>query len=58
MTIWKSILVNTRLFQMLKKEFGNKYNPANSFLETYNYDIWFENEEPSDTTRKAIKKNL
>ena len=29
---------------MLKKELGNKYNPVSLFLETYNYDNWFENE--------------
>ena len=24
---------------------GNKYGPINLFLDKYNYDIWFENEE-------------
>ena len=38
---------------MLKKELGNKYNPVNLFLEIYNYDFWFENEEWSDTTRNS-----
>ena len=28
-----------------KRELGNKYGPINLFLEKYNYDIWFENEE-------------
>ena len=40
--------MNTRLFQMLKKELGNKYNPVNLFLKTYNYDVWFKNEVSSD----------
>ena len=50
-TVQKSILMNTSLFQILRKELGNKYNPLNLFLETYNYDIQFENEELSDTTK-------
>ena len=29
------------------------------FLETYNYGVWFENEESTDiTSRKTDKKNL
>ena len=28
----------------------------NKFLETYNFDIWFENEELSDTTIKNDKE--
>ena len=28
-----------------KRELGNKYGPINLFLEKYNCDIWFENEE-------------
>ena len=43
--------MNTSLFQILRKELGNKYNPLNLFLETYNYDIQFENKELSDTTK-------
>ena len=27
---------------------GNKYDPINLFLETYNCDNWFENEESVD----------
>ena len=34
----------------------NKHNPKESFLETYNYDNWFENEESTDTTRENDKK--
>ena len=33
----------------------NKYNPVNSFLETYNYVVWFENEKPSDSTKIGEK---
>ena len=31
---------------------GNKYGPINLILETYNYNIWFENEESDDTTSR------
>ena len=31
-----------------KRKLGNKYDPINLFLETYNYDNWFENEESVD----------
>ena len=27
---------------------GNKYDPIYLFLETYNYDVWLENEESTD----------
>ena len=52
MSVQKSILMDTRLFQMLKKELGDKYNLINLFLETYNYDVWFKNEEWTDTTQR------
>ena len=32
---------------------GNKYDTINLFLETYNYDVWFENEEPTDKEKSA-----
>ena len=35
---------------------GNKYDPVNLFLEIYNYDLWFENEELTDTTIKSDKE--
>ena len=35
---------------------GNKYDPINLFIETYNYDVVFENEESADTKRKNYKK--
>ena len=54
--ISKSILINTIFFQMLKKELGNKYNPTNLFLETYNYNVWLENEELTDTTSEKSCK--
>ena len=33
-----------------KKEskLSNKYDTINLILETYNYDVWFENEESTD----------
>ena len=54
--ISKSILINTIFFQMLKKELGNKYNPTNLFLETYNYNVWLENKELTDTTSEKSCK--
>ena len=56
MNISKSILINTIFFQMLKKELGNKYNPTNLFLETYNYNVQLENEELTDTTSEKSCK--
>ena len=38
-----------------KSKLGNKYDPVNLFLETYNYEDWFKNEESADTTRKSDK---
>ena len=35
----------------------DEYDPINLFLETYNHNVWFENEEWTDTTsRKKDKK--
>ena len=34
-----------------KRKFSNKYDSINSFLEACNYDVWFESEESSDTTK-------
>ena len=57
MSIWKSILINTWLFQLLQKKLGDKYDPVNLFLvDAYNYDNWFENEELADTRRKIVKE--
>ena len=39
-----------------KKDLGNNYNPINLFLETYNYDSWFENKELYDTTTTESDK--
>ena len=36
---------------------NRKHDPKKLFLETYNYNVWFENEELPDTRRKMIKKN-
>ena len=33
----------------------HKYDPTNLFLETYNYDVWFKNEESTDKARKGDK---
>ena len=42
-----------------KRKLGNNYDPVNLFLETYNYEERFKNEELADTTKKnVIKKNL
>ena len=35
---------------------GNKYDPTNLFLETYDYDIWFENKKSADTTSRKKDK--
>ena len=56
MSISKSILMNTIFFQMLKKGLGNKYNSTNLFLETYNYNVWLENEELTNTTSEKSYK--
>ena len=34
-----------------KKELSNKCNPVNLFLESYNYDACFGDEESFDTTK-------
>ena len=39
-----------------KRNLGNKYKPIKLFLETNNYNVWFENEESADTTKKSDKK--
>ena len=38
------------------KKIEHKYDPSNLFLETYNYDPYFENEILTDTTRKSDKE--
>ena len=46
-----------------RNKMKHKYDPIKLFLETCNYDVWFENEkstdkeELSDTTRKSDKKD-
>ena len=39
-----------------KKELVNKFDSINLFLETYNYDSWFENEVSDDTTSRKKDK--
>ena len=36
-----------------KRNLGNKFDGVNLFLETSNYDVWFENEESTDTTKSG-----
>ena len=31
-----------------RKDIELKYDPTNLFLKTYNYELWFENEESTD----------
>ena len=43
-----------------KKELGDKCNPINLFLDIYNYDDWFENEEfgmlPLECDEEKVKE--
>ena len=39
-----------------RNKMKHKYEPKKLFLETYNYDVWFENQESSDTKRKSDKE--
>ena len=32
----------------------SRYDPTNLFLKGYNYDVWFENKEPKDTTKSDL----
>ena len=42
-----------------KRNLGNKYDPINLFLETYNHDVWFENEVLTIRIQeRVIKKNM
>ena len=34
-----------RLIVAKRKTIGSEHDPTNLFFETYNYDLWFENEE-------------
>ena len=47
--------MSTRLFQIVKKNLGNKYNRVNVFFEAYNYDVWFENGQSTDATKPALE---
>ena len=55
MAYQKYSFINTRLSQTLKKKLGNKYGPINLFLEACNYDVQFESEELTDTTKTDEK---
>ena len=37
-----------RLIVAKRKTIGSKHDPTNLFFETYNYDLWFENEESAN----------
>ena len=39
-----------------KRKLDDKYDPINLFLETYNYNIWFENEKESIDKEEWIDK--
>ena len=39
-----------------EKRVGNKYDSIKLFLETYNYENQFENEESCDTTSRKCDK--
>ena len=43
-------------YLMLKEIKRAKYDPTKLFLETYNSDVWSENEESFDTAKKMTKK--
>ena len=36
-----------------RNKMKRKYDPRNFSFEAYNYDLWLENEEPTDTTIKT-----
>ena len=36
----------------------NEYDPINLFLDTYNYDDWFESKKSNDTTRNIEKEEF
>ena len=43
------------LSNVKKRKLGNKYDSINLFLKAYNYYVWFESEELSDTTETDEK---
>ena len=44
------------LLDINERRLGSKYDPANLFPETYNYEDCFKNEESADATRKSDKE--
>ena len=46
------------LSDIKKRKLSNKYDPINLFLETYNYYVWFGNEESADMTRRNKKISI
>ena len=49
--------MSTVNYQMLKEKMESRYDPDNLFLKKCNYDVWFQNEKLTDTTRKSDKKD-
>ena len=47
---------NNELSDPKRNKINHKYEPKKVSFKTYNYDLWPENEKPSDTTRKSDKK--
>ena len=43
------------LSESKRRKFGNKYDPINFFVETFNYDVQFENEKSTDTITRTDK---
>ena len=41
-----------------KKDLDNKYDPIDLFHETYDYDIWFQNEELADVIQDKKESKL
>ena len=35
---------------------GNKYDPIHLFIDAYNYYVWFENEQSTDTSSRKSGK--
>ena len=56
MTFQKKFLINTRPFQMLKKESWTINMILLIYFLKHNYNIWFENKKESTDKEKLIDK--
>ena len=56
MTFQKNFLINTRPFQMLKKESWTINMILLIYFLKHNYNIWFENKKESTDKEKLIDK--